>query len=105
MYNRVYYFTGSAKSFYDLSRVQVESSIAVYILGDEVTASLRKEEDAIFLSCLSVIKYLHHHQAYRQGQERIAPRLITKLTSSARTRSVLENLGVDVCLSVQVNLR
>ena len=56
--NRVEYYIGSAKSPADLNRVKLDSALAVYIISDVTTRSLRQEEDSIFLSVILIHKFL-----------------------------------------------
>ena len=66
---RVQYFVGSAKSSFDLERIRIQDSIAVYIVADlKKSKSLREEEDSIFLSAMSVTKYLWHKLHFRTGK-------------------------------------
>jgi Ion channel len=56
--SRVQFFIGSAKSFTDLSRVKAEDALAIYTVSDVTVRSLRAEEDSVFLSAISISRYL-----------------------------------------------
>ena len=151
--SKVRFFVGSSKSPIDLYRIRAENALAIYILSDVRASSLRNEEDAVFISAVSVSRYLDSkvsenlHQLYTQnlissasadssrdecsrgnqnnktavgnlfdrvlrsrkvvGENHILnlrPRTMLKLASSARNRAVLANCGIDIVLSLQVNL-
>ena len=55
---KVEFFVGSSKSFIDLARIKAEDSLAIYIVGDGTTTSLNEEEDSVFLSSISISRYL-----------------------------------------------
>ena len=71
--SRVRFFVGSSKSPIDLYRIKAENSLAIYILPDVIACSLRNEEDAVFISAISVSRYLDSkvsesiHQSYAQN--------------------------------------
>ena len=67
--NRVHFFIGSCKSSADLRRIQLQKAMAVYMVADSVTSSLRAEEDSVFLSAISITKFLRQ-QCWR-GHKRI----------------------------------
>lgn len=110
---RVQFFIGNPKSFYDLNRIKAHEASAIYIISDVVTTSLRYEEDSIFLSALSVSRYIEYTVINRQLKaenikhisasniKSVKPRILVKLTSSGRSKTVLKTIGIDVCLSVQ----
>jgi voltage-gated potassium channel len=116
--SKVSFFVGSSKSFADLDRVCAINATAIYIVADLVTTSLRVEEDSIFLSAISIAKYLNekekHPDRFPQGRSSACcdfltggwapysrPRIVVKLTSSARNRPVLKRCGIDAVLSAQ----
>eukprot|EP01041_Mallomonas_annulata_P005242 gene5242-10491_t len=92
----VKYFVGSCKNPYDLKRVRMEEAAAVYVVGDLSTSSLRMEEDSIFLSMISISKYLDH-----RCKPGFRPLTLVKLTHSARCRDVLLHAGVNIALPLQ----
>ena len=46
--------TCSPKSHIDLDRVKVQDSLAIYVVNDANTISLREEADSVFLSAISI---------------------------------------------------
>ena len=54
-------------------QVRLEDALAVLILGDEPTSSMRVEEDSIFLSAISVSNYLEHALATSTTSSSSAP--------------------------------
>ena len=56
--SKVRFFVGSSKSPIDLYRIRAENALAIYILSDVRASSLRNEEDAVFISAVSVSRYL-----------------------------------------------
>ena len=140
--NRMQFFVGISQSTYDLYRIKAEDSLAIYLLSDAVTKSLRNEEDAVFLSAISVSRYLDFKLSEKRFRSRelkqrgtkkcnlkfrgslhvdgsvsrerteiiqggyarhTRPRTMIKLTSSARSRTVLAKCGIDIILSLQVS--
>jgi hypothetical protein len=87
---------GSAKNPLDLLRIGIENGHAIIVLRDTKNVSLREEEDAVFLSCISLAKYL---DAKLTDQAR--PRVITLLPYTAKTKAVLRSLRVDVIMAVE----
>ena len=108
--NRVRYYIGSSKSQNDLGRVRMQDCIAVYVVPDIRTSSLRSEEDSLFLSSVVITKYLHArgrkqlpagHTPASDFYGTTKPLVLVKLTSSARNKRVLTSQGVDVVLALQ----
>lgn len=66
--SKVRYFVGSSKSPIDLYRIKAEDSLAIYIVSDVIANSLRDEEDAVFISAISVSRYLSSKIAERMHQ-------------------------------------
>ena len=44
----------SSKSHIDLNRIKAQESLAIYIVNDANTVSLREEADSVFLSAISI---------------------------------------------------
>lgn len=44
----------SSKSHIDLNRIKAHESLAIYIVNDANTVSLREEADSVFLSAISI---------------------------------------------------
>ena len=114
--DKILFLQGSAKNSADLRRICVESFTAVYITRDFVTPSLRIEEDSIFLSAISVSKYLKSVLG-NLGQVSCAPGVSTlsnsrqvvatrplvlvKMTHTGRGQSALISGNIDVVISMQ----
>ena len=102
---------GSAKSFQDLRRVEAHKSLAIIIIGDQMTNSLRVEEDSVLLSAISVRKYLEEqwwtsknskNRVVRPGKRRQkTATVLVKLSASARCKPVLKEAGCDVVMDYQ----
>lgn len=104
--NRVEYYIGSAKSPADLNRVKLDTALAVYIISDVTTRSLRQEEDSIFLSVILIHKFLKEKSIISRIKRKAIcavkpPLILAKLTSSAKTKHVLRHLGSDVIVNMQ----
>jgi hypothetical protein len=76
--------------------VKLKDALAVLIVGDEPTSSMRVEEDSIFLSSISISNYLeqwysnplesrqaHWREDYTTNPR---PRIVTALTHTAKLR-------------------
>jgi hypothetical protein len=117
----IQFLVGSSKSFNDLRRSRAHKARAIVVLPDIVEeTSLREEEDSVFLSAVAITKYLDNFTYSSSSsiprvktggnsgmgskrypyQQRAKPRVIVKLTSSARNRPVLLASGVDCVLAV-----
>ena len=74
--------------------MRVEGAMAVIVVGDEVTSSLRFEEDSLFLSSLSINNYIdQHHLSHQQQYQQHGlackyrrPHIATLLTHRAKLR-------------------
>ena len=55
---KVEFFVGSSKSHIDLARIHADESLAIYIVSDASTSSLKEEEDSVFLSAISISRFL-----------------------------------------------
>ena len=109
---RIKYFIGSCKSFLDLRRVLAHKAKAVYVVADIATSSIKVEEDSIYLSAISISRYLQSKKNKINSTNTLADpnfiianstktKTIVKLSSSARNRSVLHLCGVSRVISVQ----
>ncbi len=76
---KVLFYIGSCKSFIDLKRVVAHKAKIIYVIADIATTSVKVEEDSIYLSAISVSKYLK-----TQKPSKRASRTIVKLTSSGK---------------------
>lgn len=102
----IHYFIGSSKSSMDLERVKCSTAMAIYVIADVVTRSIRMEEDSIFLSSISIIKYIRQKnivssRIQSSTDNRSKPVVLVKLTSTAKPRHILTNCGVGVVIPVQ----
>ena len=120
----IQFLIGSSKSFNDLRRARAHKARAIIVLPDMVEeTSLREEEDSVFLSAVAITKYLDLFTYWEKdndvsvqgtvqsvkwskgsqrypSQKRSRPRVIVKLTSSARNRPVLLASGVDCVMAI-----
>lgn len=115
-HDKILYLQGSAKNSDDLRRVSIESFTAIYIIRDIVTQSLRVEEDSIFLSAISVSKFLETDIALKKIESSSTrrdcvtifddrsysrPMVMVKMTNTARGQSALVAGNVDIVISMQ----
>mmetsp|Transcript_15309 Transcript_15309/g.23053 ORF Transcript_15309/g.23053 Transcript_15309/m.23053 type:complete len:1007 (+) Transcript_15309:408-3428(+) len=91
------FLVGSSRVTSDLERVRLHEAMAVIVIGEEKTSSMRVEEDSIFLSAMSVAIHIDS----KAGRLIRRPRLITMLTHTAKLKKVLHGAGIDVVLSLQ----
>lgn len=105
---RIEYYVGSCKSFSDLNRIKASEAAVIYLIPDVITTSLKEEEDSIFLSALSISQYLKNKSYIGMKRSNSishisspSPRVLAKLTSSGRNKTILKTLGIDTVLSVQ----
>jgi hypothetical protein len=103
---RIKYFIGSCKSFVDLRRVLAHKSKAVYVVADVATSSVKVEEDSIYLSAISISRYLQSKEKIKgpncfQANNTTKTKTVVKLSFSARNKSVLHLCGISRVISVQ----
>lgn len=114
-----------------MDHIKAEDSIAIYIVPDTITSSLREEEDSVLLSAISVSRYLDLKTSkylierstttvscsYCNNKEDCLcckksearafagissrPRTMTTLTNNNRSQPLLENSGIDVNLCLK----
>ena len=98
---KVVYIKGSAKNPDDLKRIRLENFSAIYLIGDIVTKSLRVEEDSIFLSAISMTKFIGIHKNSNSNcQETQSPVILVKMSHTGRGKKLLQTHGITV-LSLQ----